>query len=188
MTGRKEIDGTVLTSRSAGSQGMTVWQVTSGRKRKRRRRWRRLKPRRNAASQDAEGRASDQPAAGAAFKDALCMQWRTLWAGSPQRRKMAKIDAKLPSPAFLRATDDLTRVQVSVLIQLRTGHAPLNAFLHRIGKVDSPRYQACLGADKTVHHFLFDCPTHVHAQYALARKLGRLSKSVCHLLGNWRAF
>ena len=127
-------------------------------------------------------------AAGATFKDALHVQWRTLWAGSPWRRKMENIDAKLPSPAFLQATDDLTRVQTSVLVQLRTGHAPLNAFLHQIGKVDSPCCPACLGANEMVHHFLFDCPPHVHAQHALVRKLGRLSKSVRHLLGNWRAF
>ena len=127
-------------------------------------------------------------AAVAAFRDELHVQWRELWARSPQWRKLAKIDAKLPSPAFLWATDDLTRAQVSVLMQLRTGHAPLNTFLHQIGKVDSPCCPACLGADETVHHFLFDCPAHAHAQHALARKLGRLSKSVHHLLGNWRAF
>ena len=97
-------------------------------------------------------------AAGATFKDALCVQWRTLWAGSPPQRKMAKIDAKLPSPAFLWATDNLTRVQMSILVQLRTGHALLNAFLHRIGKVNSPHCPACLGANKMVHRFLFDCP------------------------------
>ena len=149
----------------------------------------RLKPRCNAASQDTGGRAPNQlptslTAAGATFKDALCMQWRTLWAGSPWQWKMAKIDTKLPSPAFLQASDNLTRAQTSILVQLRTGHAPLNAFLHQIGKVDSPCCPVCLGADETVHHFLFDCPTHAHAQHAVARKLGRQSKLVCHLLSD----
>ena len=124
----------------------------------------------------------------AAFRDKLHAQWRELWARSPQQWKMAKIDAKLPSPAFLQATDNLTRVQVSVLMQLRTGHAPLNAFLHRIGRVDSLLCLACLSTDETIHHFLFDCPAHMHARHSLARKLGRLSKSVRHLLGNWWAF
>ena len=61
-------------------------------------------------------------------------------------------------------------------------HAPLNAFLYWIGKVDSPHCLVCLGANKTVHHFLFDFPTHTYAWHTLARKMGRLSKLVCHLL------
>ena len=102
-------------------------------------------------------------AAAAAFRDKLHAQWRELWAGSPWRQKMAKINTKLPSPAFLQATDDLTRVQASVLMQLRTGHAPLNTFLHWIGRVDSPLCLACLSTNETIHHFLFNCPAHAHA-------------------------
>ena len=103
-------------------------------------------------------------------------------------RQLDTIRGRVIEQSNLRATDDLTRAQASVLMQLRTGHAPLNAFLHRIGKIDSPRCLACLGGDETVHHFLFDCPGHAHARHSLARKLGRLSKSVWHLLGDWRAF
>ena len=85
------------------------------------------------------------------------------WAGSPCQWKMAKIDTKLPSPAFMQATENFTRAQASVLAQLRTGHALLNAFLHWIGKVDSPLCPACLSVDEMVHHFIFDCPVHAYA-------------------------
>src|SRR6266481_2973438 len=88
----------------------------------------------------------------------------------------------------MHATDSLTRAQVSILMQLQMGHAPLNGFLQRIGKVSSLLCPACSKAEETVHHFLFDCPTHAHARHSLARKLGRLSKSLQHLLGNWRSF
>ena len=73
-------------------------------------------------------------------------------------------------------------------MQLQMGHTPLNSFLHRIGKVSSPLCPACLGADKTVHHLLFDCPTHAYARHSLARKLERWSKSIQYLLGNQKAF
>src|SRR6266481_5018422 len=102
-------------------------------------------------------------AAGLAFKAEILMSWQTLWGGSPCQKHLAKIDAKLPSASFLRATDGLSRAQASVLMQLHTGHMPLRGFLHCIGKAESPRCPVCQGEDKTVHYYLFDCPTHVHA-------------------------
>jgi len=119
-----------------------------------------------------------------AFKQELHSRWRVLWASSPRRPHLAKIDAKLPSHAYIMATDDLTRAQASVLTQLRTRHVPLNQFLHRIGKSDSPTCPACISAEETVHHYIFDCPAHAHARHGLACKLGRQSKSVQHILGD----
>jgi len=124
-------------------------------------------------------------AAGGAVKKDMRARWKAIWVTSPRHARLSKIDAKLPSHAFLHATDDLTRAQASILMQLHTGHAPLNGFL---GKVSSPQCPACQRAEETVHHYLFDCPMHAHARHGLVRMLGRLSKSLRHLLRKWHAF
>ena len=106
----------------------------------------------------------------------------------PEQKWIAKINPKLPSYSFICTTDSLTRAQVSILMQLWMGHAPLNRFLQCIGKVSPLLCPACSKDEETVHHFLFDCPTHTHARHSLAKKLGHLSKSLRHLLSNWRSF
>ena len=101
---------------------------------------------------------------------------------------MDRIDDKLPSHSFLMATNHLSRAQASILMQLCTGHIPLNRFLHRIGKTDSPTCPTCRAADETVPHYLLDCLGYAHERHGLAQAVGRNSKSLQHLLGNWRAY
>ena len=107
---------------------------------------------------------------------------------APRKGQMDKIDDKLPSHSFLMATSQLTRAQASILTQLCTGHIPLSYFLHKINKVDSPTCPMCWTANETVHHYLLDCLGFVHEQHSLAQAMGRNSKSMQHLLGNWRAY
>ena len=57
-------------------------------------------------------------AARAAFRDNLLKHWRVIWAGSPQRKCIDKIDPKLPSYYFMWASENLTRAQASILMQL----------------------------------------------------------------------
>ena len=123
-----------------------------------------------------------------AFKKELRLRWKSTWATSPRRVRLAKIDAKLPSHTYLKSTDQLMRAQASVLMQLHTGHILLNGFLHRIRKVDSPDCPACPGTHETVHHFLFECPAFTHAQHGLARATGQYLKSLRYILGNQDAF
>ena len=81
-----------------------------------------------------------------------------MWAKSPWKGWMDKIDDKLPSHSFLMVTNHLTRAQASVLMQLRTGHILLNCFLHKISKANSPVCLSCRLADETVHHYPLDFP------------------------------
>ena len=127
-------------------------------------------------------------ALGGKFKETLKHRWKAMWAKSPWKGWMDKIDDKLPSHSFLMATSQLTRAQASILMQLRTGHIPLNYFLHKIGKVDSPTCPMCWTTDETVHHYLLDCPGMAHERHSLAQAMGRNSKSMRHLLGNWHAY
>ena len=73
-------------------------------------------------------------------------------------------------------------------MQLRTGHIPLNHFMHRIGKTDSPTCPTCQTADETVPHYLLDCPGYAHERHSLARAAGCNSKSLRHLPGNWGTY
>jgi hypothetical protein len=41
--------------------------------------------------------------------------------------------------------------------QLKTGHAPIGTYLHRIKARDSPECRACGGLRETVSHVLFEC-------------------------------
>jgi len=66
----------------------------------------------------------------------------------------------MPLSRFRKITQNLLQVQVSLLVQLKMGHVPLQKHLHRIGKVNSPKCPVCHMRDKTVHHYLIACPAH----------------------------
>jgi exonuclease III/ribonuclease HI len=67
-----------------------------------------------------------------------------------------RVDAALPGKHTKRLYDRLSWKEASVLAQLRTGMARLNAYLHRIGVAPSDQC-ACGQARETVEHFLFRC-------------------------------
>jgi len=69
-----------------------------------------------------------------------------------------------------------------MLIGLRSGHIPLNQYLFRIKKVDSPHCPHCPTVVETVHHFLLVCPHHLQARNGLIRRLGRRATSIPTLL------
>ena len=122
------------------------------------------------------------------FREALQDRWKSIWVKSSRKGWMDKIDNKLPSHSFLAETSHMSRAQVSILMQLHTGHVPLNYFLHKISKVESPVYLACQLNDETDHHYLFKCPGVAYEQHSLAQATGCNSKSIWHLLGNWCAY
>jgi ribonuclease HI len=84
---------------------------------------------------------------------------KEIWRRSPRFRKMQEIDRSLPSGKFLKLTENLSRHQASLLMQLRTGHAPLQDHLYRLRKAESPTCPNCGRERETAHHFLMQCPT-----------------------------
>ena len=83
-------------------------------------------------------------------------------------------------PQTRKLTKGLSRNQTSALAQLRSGHVPLNVYLHRINKASSPGCASCLQGDESVHHFLFECHTWNHERWQMEKALGREVKSaVC---------
>jgi hypothetical protein len=56
------------------------------------------------------------------------------WEELDRSRRMATIDEKFPYNGFHNRTNNLTRHQASLMVQLRSRHIPLNVYLCRIGK------------------------------------------------------
>ena len=71
---------------------------------------------------------------------------------------MRRVDPALPSMRFQKLVAPLARRNASLLVQLRTGHAPLNHHLHTIGRADTQRCPGCGAAKETVLHFVLRCP------------------------------
>ena len=101
---------------------------------------------------------------------------------------MLKIDSTTPSAKFLKliSDTDITRSDASIISQLRIGHAPLNAYLHRFKRVGSARCPACGAAEETVEHFLLKCEGYAYERQSLERKLKRKKMKINQetLLGN----
>ncbi|KZV61832.1 hypothetical protein PENSPDRAFT_553759, partial [Peniophora sp. CONT] len=84
----------------------------------------------------------------------------------------------------LEATNGLSRRDSTVLFQLRSGHAPLNAHLHRIKCADSPVCEACGEDDETVKHFVYECPARMAERRRMKRAAGKAWRSPGFLFGN----
>jgi ribonuclease HI len=109
------------------------------------------------------------------------------WKRSKRYSQMSKIDKSLPSNKFTKLTDKLSRNQSSMLLQLRTGHAPLNKHLHRIGSIESPTCPACEMEAETVHHFITTCPAREITRRKTLNTLGRRARSMETLLTDPKA-
>jgi ribonuclease HI len=111
------------------------------------------------------------------FNTKLKAKWAAIWNTSPRKPRIAQFGGSFPFSKFMKSLHLLTRKQASTILQLRCGHIPLNAYLHKIDKSDTDRCPACDIADpgnsprETVNHFLFDCPAHEVAREEFTDKL-----------------
>jgi len=107
---------------------------------------------------------------------------------SPRCQRFWKINFSMPSLRFRRDTQGQEHWKASLLIQLRTGHVPLQAHLFRIGKVESLVCPMCHKADETISHYLTAFMVFTTQRGHMERHLQRASKSVSTLLMNPKAF
>jgi hypothetical protein len=104
--------------------------------------------------------------------------WKTSWTGSPRKERMERMDNSFPFTKYRERQDKLTRAHASLLMQIRSGHLPLNFYLHRIKKADSKNCQACKlepedeTPTETIKHFLYDCEAYTNQRNLLIRKIG----------------
>lgn len=93
-----------------------------------------------------------------------------------------QLDSALPGPHTKMLYDCLDREKASILAQLRTGHARLNGYLHRIGKTDSDLC-ACGIERETVSHFLHRCTRWTEQRRALIEAAGPSFGNLSQMLG-----
>jgi len=116
--------------------------------------------------------------------------WTTQWQASPRREQIELFDKTFPFKNFSKIQNDLTRAQSSLLLQIRSGHIPLNAHLFRLNCSDTDKCQVCITrrgvtpARETVTHFLFNCPAHQNERYDLDRTLGRHNRDLEYILAD----
>jgi hypothetical protein len=128
-------------------------------------------------------------------KAKLAQRATKAWTESPRYAKLRYVVGRMPSKHFLGLTAELPRKKASLLFQLRSGHIPLRAHLHRITQADSPNCGQCNGSRETVHHFLMMCPKYAEARRTMATEGGRSmlqmskllnsAKLLPHLLSSW---
>lgn len=106
-------------------------------------------------------------------KESAKKQWKTTWSMSPRSAKYDRIDAQVPPKTYHKVAKTMNRRLASALTQIRTEHIPLNAWLHKIKRVESKDCQQCnSGKPETVHHFLFAC----NKYKALRQKMDKAHK------------
>ena len=75
----------------------------------------------------------------------------------------------------------------STLFQLRVGHAPLNGYLHRIGKINSAHCPACGAIKETTEHFILRCPKYPHERWVLLQHFRNNAPKLEDVLSNKKA-
>ncbi|KAF9546884.1 hypothetical protein CPC08DRAFT_648911 [Agrocybe pediades] len=77
----------------------------------------------------------------------------------------------------------MTRRQASILVQLRTGHLPLNDYLYKWKLSPSHTCPACTtNRDETMDHILTECPAYMKQRTSLRRTIKGRSLSKYHTL------
>ncbi|OAX31072.1 hypothetical protein K503DRAFT_704273 [Rhizopogon vinicolor AM-OR11-026] len=100
---------------------------------------------------------------------------------------MNRLDSELLQRSFVKLTATFPKRLTSLYMSLRTGHTPLNKYLHRIGKIESPHCLHCQGIEETMHHFLLSCPFYQRERHILINTLGRKASSIPFLLTDTNA-
>ena len=114
------------------------------------------------------------------------MRWENEWKMSPRYTRLKHIDSSLPSHKFveLMSSKDIRREAASKTYQLRSGHIPLNAYLHRFKLVESAQCPACGAPRETPQHFVLECPAYEHERRkTLKPKRGRSELKYAEILG-----
>jgi hypothetical protein len=114
-----------------------------------------------------------------AYNVKLNKLWMKIWEKSPRKDRFTRTDPEFPFNSFRKRLFKLTRNQASLIMQIRTGHIPLNFFLRRIGKIDLDKCLKCeanpnnVQVAETINHYLFDCQEYGEVRRSLIAKIGR---------------
>lgn len=114
---------------------------------------------------------------------------RTAFQDSPRHERMTAIDKTAPSPKYrhLCRKLKLPRRNTSLLTQLRTGHIPLQTYLHRFNLAETPTCQHCGEEPETVIHYLKTCRKFHRQRHQLKRELGAGTEINVEILADEKA-
>ena len=123
------------------------------------------------------------------FAEGQKVRWKEAWRASPRYARFQHIDTDFPFNKYRKISDRLSRSQASLLMQLQTGHIPLNSYLFRIKKSATSHCALCWGiarltVTETVVHYLFECQAYGEERYDMDRVLGRLSRDLRGILAS----
>ena len=122
-----------------------------------------------------------------ARNEKLKSRWTASWAKSPRSKRLRFKDILTPhSQKFLKyiSNGKISRKAASTIFQLRVGHAPLNEYLHRFKKVDSPQCPACGHLKEMPEHYLLQCPSYAHERWPILIKSGGRPPQITKLLSS----
>ncbi|KAF4617372.1 hypothetical protein D9613_005686 [Agrocybe pediades] len=123
------------------------------------------------------------------YLNALKREAEHRWNQSERKEKFDRdVDDRYPYDDFRKQQMKLNRAKASVLMQIRTGHLPLNTYLHRFGQHYTSRCNACYQTtrrhkEETLKHYLFECPEYRWERADMDKKMGRNSRNLKALLG-----
>ena len=113
-----------------------------------------------------------------------------MWSHSPRKDRFVLTDPDFPFNKFRTRLFKLARNQASLIMQIRTGHIPLNFYLRRIGKIDSDKCLKCDGhpdntqPKESINHFIFECQEYHEARQSLVAKVGRSRFTMSKIMKN----
>jgi hypothetical protein len=122
-----------------------------------------------------------------ARNDKLKYKWAATWARSPRYCHCRFQDVLTPfSQKFIKyiSAEGISRKTASIIFQLRVGHAPINQYLHRFKKVDSPQCPACRHPKETAEHYLLQCPKYAHERWPILSRSGGRPPKLTRLLSS----
>ena len=99
--------------------------------------------------------------------------WGRIWRRSPRYARTNHLDPNLIHRSFIKLVAHFPKRLTSLYISLRSQHIPLNKYLYRIGKKESPHCEHCPQTDETVHHFILECQHYQRQRHTLTCALGR---------------
>jgi ribonuclease HI len=116
------------------------------------------------------------------FREKIVAEWTARRNTSKRKGRMDLIDPSFTPSGFQKLIKSFNRNDSTLLNRLRSNHAPLNTFLHRIKRADDPTCPECGQADETIRHFLFECQAFRELRRDTLDGLGRDSRNTSFLL------
>ena len=106
------------------------------------------------------------------------------WEKGETKEKFQRIirsNPKYTGPKYYNQVNSMR--QVSWLIRLRTGHIPLNQYLHRFNIIESPKCECGQGVE-TITHYILQCKRYIEQRSNLRSKVGARGMKLHSLLGD----